>query len=359
MCGQILGTYPKYCPYCGGQPMTTDGEERIVPVPESREPKYVYKTSDPNGGRPRVQKVERKNFGAVNTTPNYRNEARPSQTRTSSRYRDRRAEQRPWYDPPASDNARSADKKAKARPEQRTQPKTGETVKLSFKASTPEERMINRLSALCTAVVVLISGYFGTKAALNNDGIRQKLGYKTASAEKTAEETEDISEIAVPSMRESLDLQQKEFTDPVTLSNNCGSLRYDSEIWALEDTKAPEDAITEYTLYPRGHINDIGLIIRFDDTGDKTFTSENMMSDMCIKMDREGYDRDSLISGKKPYEYYTASFSKDDLVMNVTCMCHKGRAVTIYYAGSTDAVTDYLSDLYAIITTIDLNRTFN
>ena len=331
MCGQILGTYPKYCPYCGGQPMTTDGEERIVPVPESREPKYVYKTSDPNGGRPRVQKVERKNFGAVNTTPNYRNEARPSQTRTSSRYRDRRAEQRPWYDPPASDNARPADKKAKARPEQSTQTKTGETVKLSFKASTPEERMINRLSALCTAVVVLISGYFGT----------------------------NISEIAVPSMRESLELPEKEFTDPVTLSNNCGSLRYDSEIWALEDTKAPEYAITEYTLYPRGHINDIGLIIRFDDTGDKTFTSENMMSDMCIKMDREGYDRDSLISGKKPYEYYTASFSKDDLVMNVTCMCHKGRAVTIYYAGSTDAVTDYLSDLYAIITTIDLNRTFN
>lgn len=34
-CGMILGTYPKYCDICGGEPMTTDENPRIVPVPKS------------------------------------------------------------------------------------------------------------------------------------------------------------------------------------------------------------------------------------------------------------------------------------------------------------------------------------
>ncbi len=71
-CGLIIGTYPKYCPVCGGEPMTTDENPHVVPVPKSSASKWsaTSSTTIPKPKRSRTSSTSfyGSPFGSFNST---------------------------------------------------------------------------------------------------------------------------------------------------------------------------------------------------------------------------------------------------------------------------------------------------
>lgn len=122
LCGQILGTYPKYCPYCGGAPMTTDANPRIVEVPYTK----------PSARTPVSGSRSTGNWWEPQTSPNSR--ATSGAT---------------FVPPPQGGAVKPTVKPPDEKAEKRKPPE----VK---REKTKEERFIDRLSAASTAVVFAV-----------------------------------------------------------------------------------------------------------------------------------------------------------------------------------------------------------
>lgn len=126
LCGQILGTYPKYCPYCGGAPMTTDANPRIVEVPYTK----------PSARTPVSGSRSTGNWWEPQTSP------KPRATSGA-------ASGAAFVPPPQGGAVKPTVKPPDEKAEKRKPPE----VK---REKTKEERFIDRLSAVSTAVVFAV-----------------------------------------------------------------------------------------------------------------------------------------------------------------------------------------------------------
>lgn len=260
LCGKILGTYPKYCPYCGGAPMTTDANPRIVEVPDTVPPDKASERSAES--RP----ISTENWWEPKPAP--KPAPKPPVTPEA-------ASGAAFVPPPQNNAASQTVKPPKEKPQRKKPPE----VK---REKTKEERIIDRLSAVSTAVVfavvvVCVWNYYHAHEEQVNGRL---FGIINEAAEEFAEIPEDIPFEDMP-FEDELDLSFEEMvsaavdepdepepSDPSDRLELCecryGSFEMNTDVWTLlqhTNDKDHDYYLLQYTL--DGGQKDITIYISF------------------------------------------------------------------------------------------------